>query len=249
MYIQQTIYHQRLPKRIVNQKTCGFFSWRPWCLLNSKIQIIQFVLLRETGPISGCYRLACLEQFAHLPPPRQKKTWRKQRLLSKNWWHSTCQETSLPTKTVFSFAKNKHHFFNANKTPSPIYPFSNHPFSFPLLLLSRLPPLQVSSCWRHSKSNCFVPNCTNCTDSSLTDSSLPSVSLAALTLPSGERLGPSAVRSIATDPEGTVAFGKRWKTSSFWAKPPIQSRSRVAVSQMLQQNVSLASRDWQLKWC
>lgn len=73
MYIQQTIYHQRLPKRIVNQKTCGFFSWRPWCLLNSKIQIIQFVLLRETGPISGCYRLACLEQFAHLPPPDKKK--------------------------------------------------------------------------------------------------------------------------------------------------------------------------------
>ena len=47
--------------------------------------------------------------------PRQKKTWRKQRLLSKNRWHSTCQETSLPTKTVFSFAKNQHHFLPAKK--------------------------------------------------------------------------------------------------------------------------------------
>ena len=154
----------------------------------------------------------------------------------------------------YSFAKNQHHFFNAKKTTtSPICPFSNHPFSFPLFVKTRLPPLQVSSCWRHSKSNCFVPNCTNCTDSSLTDSSLPSVSLAALTLPSGERRGPSAV-GVGQWPRTRVwhvgGKGKRWKTLKFLSQASkLKVVPRVAVSQMLQQNVSLASRDWQLKLC
>lgn len=193
------------------------------------------------------------------PPPGQKKSGEKWR--NKDYSPKT-DDIAPARKLVFqpkqyllmlhySFGKNKHHFFNAKKTTSPIYPLFKPSIFFPFVVKTRLPPLQVSSCWRHSKSNCFVPNCTNCTDSSLTDSSLPSVSLAALTLPSGERLGPSAGGSMATDPEGHVWRPREKVENPQGFEPSLQfkSRSQSSCVTNVQQNVSLASRDWQLKLC
>ena len=154
----------------------------------------------------------------------------------------------------YSFAKNQHHFFNAKRNNiSYIPPFQTIRYLSLCCCFLGFLHFRFPAAGDTQSPTALCQTARNCTDSSLTDSSLPSVSLAALTLPSGWKAR-SIRGKVGQLPRTRVwhvgGQGKRWKTLKVLSQAfNLKVVHRVAVSQMLQQNVSLASRDWQLKLC